>query len=237
MASFLDSALAQASGSGGALPVADSLTVTDGCLVFGLAKWEGDGTQTCTMDIGAGTEQFSEANAQFNAVAGALSGKTFWWRSTVSGVIAPRMVPSSNVPFRQIRAISITPADKMMLVLQSGGVDADEDDTATDATPLSGPVSASGAGVSFQALSLFGSRTVTGVGSGWAAEPAEFDISTTAHLLYQLQSAAGDITADSTLSSAVEWLDQLAIFIEVVAPATRIPFRGSFGRRRGAYPL
>lgn len=207
MATFHDSALASNDAGGTTLSTADALTVTAGDLVWVHAKWEDDDTATVTADTGAATPAFSVANAKSSPATGPSSA-TFYWIATSTGTVNPRMVTSASVSFRQIRAISITPAGGTTLELGNVAVA-----NATSNTPSSGAANATAAGVAFGAYALYGSRTITPNGS--FIEPAEFNSSITAHGTYFLQSGSGSLTASGTLSSSVEWIAQLAIFNEV----------------------
>lgn len=235
MSSFHDSALGDNDASGTTLPTTDGLAVTVGDKVWGIAKWEGDGTETCTMDTGASTPQFSIANANLDGAGGAISSCTFHWTATATGTINPRMVTSVATSFRRIEAISVTPAAGKTLEL--GAVNAA---IGTSSTPSAGAASATAAGVSFTGFGLFGSRTLT-PGSGWT-EPAEFNPSRPIHSEYQLQSGAGSLTGNGTLDSSIEWTAQLAIFNEVASgsapkPRPRFPNKGPLPRNYGARRL
>jgi hypothetical protein len=182
--------------------------------VVASAKWE-SGTTTVSFDSGASTPLFTVANAVRQEASGlSICGAVYFWIAIATGTINPRFTLGVAKDFREIRAVSITPAAGKTFVL--GNVNAA--DGPSLATAISaGTAAATGAGVGFTAIALNGSRTIT-PGSGWT-EPAELNTSISAHAQYQLISGAGTITGDCTLSSAVEWVEQLALFMEVALAA------------------
>lgn len=202
MATFHDSALGSGSGST-TVSTSDALTVTAGDLVWVHVKWETNAA-TCTVDTGASTPTFSTANAKFGTP---FSAQAFYWIATSTGTVTPRAVFSEAADFVTIRAISVTPAGGTSLVL--GDTSAAEGNSTS---PSSGAADAVAAGASFGGIGIFASVTFT-EGSGWT-EPAEFDISAAGHAEYQLQSGAGSLTANGTISGANDWIAQLAIFDE-----------------------
>lgn len=214
MATFHDSALGSAAASSvGPLATTDALTVTAGDLVASCGKWE-SGTTTVTFDSGASTPLFTVANAVRQESGSLTCGAIYFWIATATGTINPRMTLGAARDFREHRALSITPAAGKTFVL--GNVNAA--DGPLSATLISaGTAAATGAGVGITGIALFGSRTIT-PGTNWL-EPAEFNTSISAHAQYQLISGSGTITGDCTLSSAVEFVIQLALFMEVALPS------------------
>lgn len=205
---FHDSALGTRDATGGALATTDALTVTAGDLVWGIAKWEANDGASMTMDTGAATPQFNTANDKQIGSGTGFASQTFWWIATSTGTINPRMVPSSNVDFSQIRAMSFTPS--AFKSLTKGAVNTN---TGSSTTPTSGSASIIAGGVVVGGMGLFGSNTLT-PGTGWT-EPAEFNVSTTAHAEYRLPTSAGSFNADGTLSGSIQWTDQIAVFDEI----------------------
>lgn len=216
MATLHDSALGSASASSvGPLSTADALAVTVGDLVVVGNKWE-SGNTTVINDSGAATPQFSVANAPRTEAGGlSVTGAINFWIATATGTINPRQTLGVARDFREIRAFSFTPGAGKAFVL--GNINAA--DGPSSATAISaGTASAAGSGIGVTAIALNGSRTIT-PGANWL-EPAEFNTSISAHAEYQLISGAGTITGDATLSSAVEWVAQLALFTEVALPTS-----------------
>lgn len=237
MSSYHDSALgSDVANSAGPLATADALAVTLGDLVVAQPKWE-SGTTTVDVDSGASTPLFSVANA-VRVEAGGLSicSALHFWIATATGTINPRFTLGAAKDFREFRVASYTPSPGMMFVLASALGNINAADGPNLLTAISaGTASAVMRGVGIVAIALNGSRTIT-PGAGWV-EPVEFNPSTSAHMMYQLIGGPGTITGDCTLSAAVEWIDQLALFNEVPGPAIRTPFRRSFGRRRTRYGI
>lgn len=213
MSTLNDTALGTNDGSGTTLSTGDALNVTAGDLVVVGVKWEG-ATTTASIDTGASTPTFTDANAIYNMssgiASGDMSGVVKYWIATSTGTVTPRVVLGAARTFRKIKAYSFTPAGGTTLEL--GNVAAEEDPSLLTALSL-GPISATAAGVATVFVQMYGTRSLT-PGSGWS-EATEFNISDAQVTEYRLPTGSGSLTGDGTLSATVDYIGQMAIFNEV----------------------
>lgn len=210
MTTLHDTALVNGDGTSvTTISTADALAVTAGDLVFAQVKWEGSTGATANMDTGASTPAFTSINANLSHSNGQLHCQTFAWIATSTGTVNPRAVFDFAREWVSIRAFSITPTASKNFNLSLVNVNAAQ---GTSTTPSAGSASAGAAGAAFATFGLYGSVTLT-PGTGWT-QPAEFSASDADKAEYRLQTGAGSLTGDGTLSGGIEWVAQLAIFDE-----------------------
>lgn len=230
MASLHDSDVATDDTSGTALS-APAIDVTIGDLLIAGVKNEGGQQNLAWVDSGASTPRLSVANPyEFHVATGDLSGAVFWGIALATGPITLRFNLGVARPFRKIGVYSFTPASGFGFRL---GRVASAQQAATT-TPSSGAAVADGRCVAVGFHQLYGSRDFT-PGTGWS-ESAPFNVTSAQASEYQTPTTGGSLTADGTLSSAIEVISQLAI-IEEIALFGRSEFRGAFGRRRTRYAI
>lgn len=206
MATLNDTALGGADGSGTTVSCADALNVTAGDLVVAGVKHEGAAT-TITIDTGAATPTFTDANAHLEAGFDDLGGKVQYWIATSTGTVTVRAVFGAARSFKQIKAYSFTPAGGTTWALGNVAAAA-----GAGTSPASGNASATVAGCATGFIHAYGSVSLT-PGSGWS-EAAELNVTSSLVTEYRLVTGAGTLNANGTIGDQ-EWISQLAIFNEV----------------------
>lgn len=210
MATLHDTAKGIDDTSGTTLATTDALAVTAGDLIVLLAKSEGASTTVSGSD-GQGNA-YSVANAFLEHGNGDLSGAVLYAIAGSTGTINPTATYGASRPFRFVSAWSFTlGAGKTGWALAATNVATGSGTAALSA----GAASATTSGVAVTGGHLYGTRGIT-PGSGWTV-PLEFSGGGAQVTQYQLVAGAGSITGNCTLSFAVDWIAQLAIFSETTS--------------------
>lgn len=216
MATLHDTALGTNDTSGTSLATADALTVTAGDCIFVVCKWEG--ASGSTASISDGSNSYTSVNAQVNHANGDLNGQTFVATAGSTTTLTITLSLTSARPYRMIRAYSFTPAGGQTLTQDA--VNAGSAAGGSSGAFSYGTASATGAGFSVMARQSYGGEVLT-AGSGWSIA-AEFTASSALPTQYQLQSGAGTITADGSISTGFDYIWQLAVFKEVAGGGSSV---------------